>query len=101
MRFKQITVLAKINLTGGEIMANCNGCPFRWHDSDCEYCSKRGDEIIDYKSYSKSTCPYYREYENSKSSSSSSSSSGSGCLIPIIIIVVLFLIAEAMNFLMR
>lgn len=64
-------------------MADCYGCPYRWHDEDCEYCSAKGDEIIDGKSYKKENCSYYKEYLASKSASnssysSSSSSSGSG-----------------------
>ncbi len=66
-------------------MANCTGCPFRWHDSDCEYCSMRNDEILDLTNYSKETCPYYQEYEKSRGDSSSSggssSSSSGGCYV--------------------
>ncbi len=58
-------------------MADCYGCPYRWHDEDCEYCSAKGDEIIDGKSYKKETCSYYKEYMASKGKSTSSSSSSS------------------------
>lgn len=81
-------------------MADCYGCPYRWHDEDCEYCSAKGDEIIDGKSYKKENCSYYKEYMAAKgkpvssSSSSSSSYSGSsgsgvGCGIAIFVIVVI------------
>lgn len=91
-------------------MANCYGCPYRWHDSDCEYCSAKNDEIIDLKSYSKETCSIYKAYAASKgqgsSSSASSSSSGSysssgsgssagcgiGCAIVIAVIVIIALL---------
>ncbi len=56
-------------------MADCYGCPFRWHDSDCEYCSVRNDEVIDYKNYSKESCPYYSEYTASKNTPASSPAS--------------------------
>ncbi len=82
-------------------MANCSGCPYRWHDSDCEYCSMKNDEVIDLKNYSKETCPYYKEYMKSKgvqTSTSSSSSSGSGsgcagcfgflCILPIVTVIL-------------
>ncbi len=58
-------------------MANCSGCPYRWHDEDCEYCSMKGDEVIDLKSYSKETCSYYQAYKASRGGSSSSSSGSS------------------------
>ena len=58
-------------------MADCYGCPYRWHDEDCEYCGARGDEIIDGKSYKKESCPYYVEYKTGSSSGSSSSYSSS------------------------
>ena len=90
-------------------MANCYGCPYRWHDTDCEYCSAKNDEIIDSKSYSKETCSIYRAYAESQgksvssssgssSSSSSSSSGGSsagcgiGCAVVIAIIVIIALL---------
>lgn len=63
-------------------MADCYGCPYRWHDSDCEYCSARGDEIIDGASYKKETCSYYKEYMSSKGSSSYSSSSSESSIDP-------------------
>lgn len=41
-------------------MAYCGSqCLYHWHDEDCEYCHAIGDEIIDTKSYSYSTCSYY------------------------------------------
>ena len=44
-------------------MAKCgNKCPYYWHDSECEYCGARGDEVIDLKNYSYETCPYYEPY---------------------------------------
>lgn len=49
-------------------MADCSGCPYHWHDPDCEYCSKKGDEVIDLKNYSTDTCSYYKEYINSTGS---------------------------------
>lgn len=71
-------------------MADCYGCPYRWHDSDCEYCSAQNDKILDLSSIKKENCPIYLEYEanrkrerereaaaRSSSSSYSSSSSGS------------------------
>ena len=90
-------------------MANCSGCPYRWHDSDCEYCSAKGDEIIDSKSYSKETCGIYKAYRESQgystssssgsSSSSSSSSSdvstkgcGIGCAVVAVIIIIIALL---------
>ena len=84
-------------------MANCYGCPYRWHDEDCEYCSAKGDEIIDGKSYSKETCGIYRAYaesqgksvgsSSSSSSSSSTSSSGNGgCIGCGVVIVIIALI---------
>ena len=91
-------------------MADCYGCPYRWHDSDCEYCSAKGDEIIDSKSYSKETCSIYRSYAESQgksvSSSGSSSSGGSssssydlstkgcgiGCAVIFVIIVIIALL---------
>lgn len=63
-------------------MADCYGCPYRWHDEDCEYCSARGDEIIDGASYKKETCSYYKEYMASKGSSSYSSSSSGSSINP-------------------
>ena len=92
-------------------MANCYGCPYRWHDSDCEYCSAKGDEIIDSKSYSKETCSIYKSYAASKgqssssssssgssSSSSSSSSSGNGgCIGCGVVIVIIALIMTLMS----
>ena len=80
-------------------MADCYGCPYRWHDSDCEYCSARGDEVIDLKSYKKETCSYYKEYMASKgkpvsssgSSYSSSSSSSSGCGCGVVVVIVLII----------
>ena len=90
-------------------MANCSGCPFRWHDSDCEYCSAKNDEIIDLKSYSKETCPIYQEYRAAKNADSSSSSSssgsyssssdGSGCGCFIIVAIIVVIIAAAITFL--
>ncbi len=89
-------------------MANCYGCPYRWHDSDCEYCSAKGDEIIDGKSYSKETCGIYKAYKESQGSGSSSSSSSysssssssssysssgnGGCIGCAVVIVILALI---------
>lgn len=93
-------------------MANCYGCPYRWHDEDCEYCSAKNDEVIDLKSYSKETCSIYRSYaasqgkpvgssSGSSSSSSSSSSSdydlstkgcGIGCAIIFVIVVIIALL---------
>lgn len=93
-------------------MANCYGCPYRWHDEDCEYCSAKNDEVIDLKSYSKETCSIYRAYAESKgksvSSSSGSSSSSSyssttsgsgssagcgiGCAVILAIIVIIALL---------
>ncbi len=83
-------------------MANCSGCPYRWHDSDCEYCSKRNNEVIDLKNYSKSTCAYYKEYEKSNTKSSSSSSSSSddsfspGCSV-VLGLIIIGLIISAIN----
>ena len=89
-------------------MANCYGCPYRWHDEDCEYCSAKNDEVIDLKSYSKETCNIYRAYAESQgkpvgSSSGSSSSSSSdydlstkgcgiGCAIIFVIVVIIALL---------
>ena len=92
-------------------MANCYGCPYRWHDEDCEYCSAKNDEIIDSKSYSKETCSIYRSYAESQgksvspsgsssSSSYSSTTSGSGssagcgigCAVILVIIVIIALL---------
>lgn len=95
-------------------MADCYGCPYRWHDEDCEYCSAKNDEIIDSKSYSKETCGIYKSYRagqgystsSSSGSSSGSSSSGStssssdistkgcgiGCAVVIAIIVIIALL---------
>lgn len=65
-------------------MARCgSSCPYHWHDSDCEYCSARNDEVIDLKYYDYDTCPYYQEYLKNRRSSPSNQpprSSGSGCL---------------------
>ena len=78
-------------------MANCSGCPYHWHDSDCEYCSARNDEVIDLKNYSKSTCSYYKAYEENRgtsgggSSSGGSSSSGPGCFIVLAVIAAIVL----------
>lgn len=58
-------------------MADCYGCPYRWHDSDCEYCSAMGDKVIDGSYYKKENCSYYKEYLASKSNSSSSHYSSS------------------------
>ena len=88
-------------------MANCSGCPYRWHDEDCEYCSAKNDEVIDLKSYSKETCGIYKAYRESQgystdtsssgsSSGSSSSSSGSpvgGCIGGLVGIVGIVIIA--------
>jgi hypothetical protein len=88
-------------------MADCYGCPYRWHDEDCEYCGAKGDEIIDGKSYKKENCSYYKEYmaargkpvtssSSSSSSSYSSSSSegcGKGCGIVVAIAVIIVAIA--------
>ena len=86
-------------------MANCYGCPYRWHDEDCEYCSAKNDEVIDLKSYSKETCNIYRAYAESQgkpvgSSSSSSSSDydlstkgcGIGCAIVFVVVVIIALL---------
>ncbi|MBQ8740351.1 MAG: SH3 domain-containing protein [Clostridia bacterium] len=93
-------------------MADCYGCPYRWHDSDCEYCGAQGDMILDLKSIKKENCPYYKEYMAAKgkssssssssysssstssssyssSTSSSSSSGGSGCGVAIIVILII------------
>lgn len=91
-------------------MADCYGCPYRWHDEDCEYCSARGDEVIDLKSYKKENCSYYKEYmaakksssssssysssgSSSSYSSSSSSSSGGGCGCGVAIVIILIIVA--------
>lgn len=86
-------------------MADCYGCPYRWHDEDCEYCGARNDAIIDNKSYKKENCAYYKEYmaargkpvtSSSSSSSSSYSSSegcGKGCAIVVAIAIIIVAIA--------
>lgn len=81
-------------------MANCgSGCPYHWHDSDCEYCGARGDEVIDLKNYSYDTCPYYQEYRAKAGLPQTEPSSGGGCsgcgcglvlLIVIAAVLVLF-----------
>ena len=99
-------------------MADCYGCPYRWHDTDCEYCSAQNDMILDLKSIRKEDCPIYREYEenrkreraasgsSSSSSYSSSSSSGSysssssggssgwgiGCAVVVVIVILIALL---------
>jgi len=98
-------------------MADCYYCPYRWHDSDCEYCSAKNDMIIDDADFSTKTCPIYKEYEENRkrerekerlaasSSSSSSSSSGSysssggssvgcgiGCAVVAVIIIIIALL---------
>lgn len=92
-------------------MADCYGCPYRWHDSDCEYCSAKNDEIIDYKPYTKENCPYYKEYRAAKDSQSSSSSSSSssysssdsnpGCGIVVIIAIIVAVIWAGVTFVPR
>lgn len=69
-------------------MAKCGkDCPYYWYDSDCEYCSARGDEVIDLENYSYDTCPYFQNYlgkhpieqkkwEESKKASESGSGGG-------------------------
>lgn len=83
-------------------MADCYGCPYRWHDEDCEYCGAQGDMILDGMSIKKENCPYYIAYmeargkqvssSSSTSSSYSSSSSGSGCGIAVIVVIVLMVL---------
>lgn len=101
-------------------MADCYGCPYRWHDTDCEYCSAQNDMILDLKSIKKENCPIYQEYEenrrreraasggsssgsssssySSSSSSYSSSSGGSsvgcgiGCAVVAVIIIIIALL---------
>ncbi len=99
-------------------MADCYGCPYRWHDTDCEYCSAQNDMILDLKSIKKEDCPIYQEYEenrkrersasgsSSSSSYSTSSSSGSysssssgssvgcgiGCAVVVVIIILIALL---------
>lgn len=96
-------------------MADCYGCPYRWHDEDCEYCGAKGDEIIDGKSYKKENCSYYKEYmaargtpvssSNSSSTSSYSSSSsegcGKGCGIVVAIAIIIVAIAVGVTFVPR
>lgn len=63
-------------------MSSCGiSCPYYWHDDDCGYCSIRGNEILDLKNYSYSTCEYYKEYEASRKSSGSSSGNSNGCYV--------------------
>lgn len=84
-------------------MARCGrSCPYHWHDEDCEYCSARGDEVIDLKNYSYDTCPYYQEYQAQRGlqktgSSSGGENSGCGCglLLLIIIAAVFFLFTRS------
>ena len=86
-------------------MADCYGCPYRWHDEDCEYCGAQGDMILDSMSIKKENCPYYIAYmestgrkvtssssSSSSSSYSSSSSSGFGCGTVVIIIIALMVL---------
>lgn len=78
-------------------MAHCGSrCPYHWHDDDCEYCSARGDEIIDLEHYSYDTCPYYQEYYRmrygedaaKKGSEQGHSSGGLGGFLFLVIIVI-------------
>lgn len=87
-------------------MANCgNRCPYHWHDSDCEYCSIRDNEVIDLKNYSYDTCPYYQEYRqsnqsgqsNQPSSGSGSGGSGGGCLGCLGLIIIVAIIVWFFN----
>lgn len=82
-------------------MAYCgSSCPYHWHDDDCEYCSARGDEVIDLKKYDYDTCPYYQRYrkENHGTESSGSGSDSEGSFFALLVLGAILYVAYRMFF---